>query len=162
MTFPRMLLLRATFAFLALPALVAGVVPALVVQGTPVAPTMMIPAIILLTVGSVLLLWCVRDFFASGRGTLAPWDPPKHLVIVGPYRFIRNPMYVAVLTIVAGWSVLYASAWLLFYGIALAVAFHFRVRWHEEPWLQGQFGPEWEAYASRTGRWIPRLRSDSK
>jgi protein-S-isoprenylcysteine O-methyltransferase Ste14 len=59
----------------------------------------------LLAVGLVLLLWCARDFFVSGRGTLAPWDPPKRLVIVGLYRFVRNPMYIAVLILLAGWSV---------------------------------------------------------
>ena len=59
-----------------------------------------------------MLLWCVRDFYVSGRGTLAPLDPPKRVVIVGLYRFVRNPMYVAVLTILVGWALLYGS-WLL-------------------------------------------------
>jgi protein-S-isoprenylcysteine O-methyltransferase Ste14 len=157
-----MLLLRATFAFLALPTLVAGVVPVLLVRGTPIAHKMMMPGGALLAVGGILLLWCVRDFFVSGHGTLAPWDPPKRLVMVGLYRFTRNPMYVAVLTVVVGWSVLYSSAWLLLYALALAVAFHLRVRFHEEPWLRRQFGSEWETYAGRTSRWIPRLRCYSK
>lgn len=153
-----MLLLRATFAFLALPTLVAGVMPALLAQGTPIERKMMMPGSALLMIGGVLLLWCVRDFFASGRGTLAPWDPPKHLVVVGLYRFTRNPMYMSVLTVVAGWCVLYRSAWLILYAVVLTVRFNLRVRRHEEPWLQRQFGPEWKAYASRTGRWFPRLR----
>lgn len=153
-----MLLLRATFAFLALPTLVAGVIPALMAVGTPIARKMIVPGSALLTVGAVVLLWCVRDLLVSGRGTLAPWDPPKHLVVEGLYRFTRNPMYVAVLTIVFGWAVLFHSAWLLLYTVALAVRFILRVRWHEEPWLQRHFGPEWEAYARRTGRWLPRLR----
>jgi len=112
----------------------------------------------LLTIGGVLLLWCVRDFFVPGRGSLAPWDPPKHLVVVGLYRFTRNPMYVAVMTVVLGWCLLYRSVWLMLYGLVLTVRFNLRVRWHEEPWLQRQFGLESEAYASRTGRWFPRLR----
>jgi protein-S-isoprenylcysteine O-methyltransferase Ste14 len=153
-----MLLLRATFAFLALPTLVAGVMPALLTQGTPIERKMMMPGSALLTIGSVLLLWCVRDFFVSGRGTLAPWDPPKHLVVIGLYRFTRNPMYLSVLTVVLGWCVLYRSAWLMLYAVVLTVRFNLRVRWHEEPWLHRQFGPEWKAYASRTGRWFPRLR----
>jgi len=153
-----MLLLRATFAFLALPTLVAGVMPALLAQGMPIERKMIVPGSALLTIGGVLLLWCVRDFFVSGRGTLAPWDPPKHLVVVGLYRFTRNPMYVAVMTVVLGWCLLYRSVWLMLYGLVLTVRFNLRVRWHEEPWLQRQFGLESEAYASRTGRWFPRLR----
>ena len=154
-----MLLLRATFAFLALPTVVAGVVPALLVRGPSTTRQMIVPGAALLAIGCALLLWCVRDFFVSGRGTLAPWDPPRHLVVVGLYRFTRNPMYVAVLTIIAGWAVLYASPWLALYAVVLAVGFHLRVRWHEEPWLSRQFGTEWEAYARRTGRWLPKLRS---
>jgi protein-S-isoprenylcysteine O-methyltransferase Ste14 len=59
--------------------------------------------------GIFALVWCVRDFYVSGRGTLAPWDPPTRLVIIGLYRFLRNPMYVAVLTILVGWALLYRS-----------------------------------------------------
>jgi len=55
--------------------------------------------------GLVVLLWCVRDFYVSGRGTLAPWNPPKRLVVVGLYRFTRNPMYIGVLMVVGGWAV---------------------------------------------------------
>jgi len=157
-----MLLVRATFAFLALPTLVAGVMPVLLAHGTPIVRKMMVPGIALVTMGGIVLLWCARDLFVSGRGTLAPWDPPTHLVVVGLYRFMRNPMYVAVLAVVVGWSVLYGSAWVLLYAIALAVRFYSRVRRQEEPWLQRQFGSEWEAYASRTRRWFPRLRPNSK
>ena len=153
-----MLLLRATFAFLALPTLVAGVMPALLAQGMPIERKMIVPGSALLTIGGVLLLWCVRDFFVPGRGSLAPWDPPKHLVVVGLYRFTRNPMYVAVMTVVLGWCLLYRSVWLMLYALVLTVRFNLRVRWYEEPWLQRQFGLEWEVYASRTGRWFPRLR----
>src|ERR1041384_4255196 len=81
------MVLRALFAFLALPGIVAGVVPVLIAfadtkfhRGPPVG-------FVVFAVGLILLLWCVRDFFVSGKGTLAPWDPPKHLVVVGLYRF---------------------------------------------------------------------------
>jgi len=112
----------------------------------------------LLGAGGLLLLWCVRDFFVSGKGTLAPWDPPRHLVVVGLYRYVRNPMYLAVLTVIAGWSLLYASAWMAFYLAFLAVAFHLRVILHEEPWLHRQFGVEWEEYVGAVSRWLPRFR----
>lgn len=157
-----MLLLRAAISFLALPTVVAGVVPPLLVRDMPIARQMVVPGSLLLAVGSALLVWCVRDFFVSRRGTLAPWDPPKRLVVVGLYRFTRNPMYVAVLAIVAGWSVLYVSPLLALYAVLLAVGFHLRVRWHEEPWLERQFGAEWEAYARRTRRWLPTLRPSTE
>jgi protein-S-isoprenylcysteine O-methyltransferase Ste14 len=112
----------------------------------------------LLGMGGFLLLWCVRDFFVSGKGTLAPWDPPKHLVVVGLYRHVRNPMYLAVLTIISGWCLLYVSVWLTLYLVFLALAFHLRVIFYEEPWLRRQFGAEWESYATAVSRWLPRAR----
>lgn len=157
-----MLIVRATFAFLALPALVAGVVPALVVRNWTPDHRASALAFALLGLGCLLLFWSVRDFYVSGRGTLAPWDPPKRLVVVGLYRFVRNPMYLAVLAIVAGWSVLYLSAWLALYVLLLAAAFHARVILHEEPWLRKQYGVEWEAYAHSTARWLPRRRPKTR
>jgi hypothetical protein len=77
----------------------------------------------LLVVGSVALLWCVRDFYVSGKGTLAPWAPPAHLVIVGLYRYTRNPMYVAVALIFLGWAVSFGSLGLFLYTIIVAIAF---------------------------------------
>jgi protein-S-isoprenylcysteine O-methyltransferase Ste14 len=118
--------------------------------------------IALLVAGLFLLLWCVRDFYVSGKGTLAPWDPPKRLVIVGLYGFVRNPMYLAVLTIVAGWSLTFASLALAVYLLLLAAAFHLRILLHEEPWLRQQFGVEWERYSKSVPRWIPRLRYKKK
>jgi protein-S-isoprenylcysteine O-methyltransferase Ste14 len=95
-----MLWLRALASFLACPAMVAGLVPMLFVrEHTPYAPWLPLSAFVL-GIGIFALLWCVRDFYVSGRGTLAPWDPPKRLVIVGLYRFVRNPMGAA-LSIVA-------------------------------------------------------------
>jgi protein-S-isoprenylcysteine O-methyltransferase Ste14 len=149
--------LRALFAFIALPGMVAGLIPALLVSaddhrggGTAFGFVFMVP-------GLLLLLTCVRDFFVSGRGTLAPWDPPKHLVVVGLYRFVRNPMYVCVLTLLAGWWLVSGSRWIAWYGAAWAVIFHLRVVYHEERWLQRQFGTEWAAYSASVRRWLPRL-----
>lgn len=104
--------------------------------------------------GAALLLWCVRDFYVAGRGTLAPWDPPRRLVSVGLYRVSRNPMYVAVLVILAGWAVAYWSAPLTIYAITVAIAFHLRaVRW-EEPTLARLHGAEWTRYRERVPRWL--------
>jgi len=150
-----MLLIRATLAFLALPAMVAGLVPTLLMRHRAPDPRTFSIGVAVLIVGSLLLLWCVRDFLVTGKGTLAPWDPPKHLVFVGLYRFMRNPMYLAVLTIVAGWSLLYLSAGMAVYLIFLAATFHVRAVRYEEPWLHRQFGAEWEVYAASTARWLP-------
>jgi protein-S-isoprenylcysteine O-methyltransferase Ste14 len=151
-----MLIARAAIAFLALPTMVAGVIPALIVRGTAPAQGTGWFGSALIGAGCGILGWCVRDFFASGRGTLAPWDPPVHLVIVGLCRLVRNPMDIAVLATVAGWSVLYLSPCLALYAAFLAVAFHVRVIAHEKPWLSRRFGPEWSAYAVSTRRWLPR------
>jgi protein-S-isoprenylcysteine O-methyltransferase Ste14 len=149
---------RALFAFLILPGVVAGLIPAVIVYGGGNFHDGSVVGYAIGAVGLGLLLWCVRDFFVSGKGTLAPWDPPKHLVVVGLYRFIRNPMYVAVLTTVLGWSVAFHSAWVGLYLLLLAIGFHLRVVLYEEPWLRRQFGAEWEAYLASVPRWLPHLK----
>jgi protein-S-isoprenylcysteine O-methyltransferase Ste14 len=147
---------RAMLAFLAMPGIVAGLIPALIVyEDAPHHGVAL--GCVLLTGGLVLLLWCVRDFYVAGQGTIAPWSPPRQLVVVGLYRYVRNPMYVAVLTIVVGWSLAFTSAGLAVYALVLALAFHLRVVWHEEPWLRRQFGADWNAYATAVPRWLPRL-----
>ena len=85
--------------------------------------------------GVVALLWCVHDFYVSGRGTLAPWDPPTELVAVGLYRYTHNPMYVAVTLILVGWAFSFAVSGLYIYAVGVAIAFHLRVVLGEEPWL---------------------------
>jgi len=149
--------LRALVAFLALPGVFAGLVPAWLVSVDTHRSDGSRFGYLLLGLGLFLLLWCVRDFLVSGRGTLAPWDPPKRLVVVGLYRFVRNPMYLAVLTLLLGWSFAIGSRLLAWYAVALAIAFHLRVVFYEEPRLRQQFGDEWTAYAASVRRWLPRL-----
>lgn len=151
------MLLRALLAFLALPGMVAFVVPLLIAANDPARDAVFLPGAAVVLVGGALLLWCVRDFYGAGKGTLAPWDPPRHLVAFGLYRHVRNPMYVAVLTVVAGWATLFGSWRLLAYAALLAVAFHLRVVRHEEPWLAAQFGEAWQRYRAHVRRWWPRL-----
>lgn len=133
--------------------MVAGLIPVLLMRGHVPYAAWLPFSVAVLGIGVFALLWCVRDFYVSGRGTLAPWDPPKRLVIVGLYRFVRNPMYVAVLTILLGWALLYQSWILLAYAAVVAAAFHLRVVLHEEPWLKRQFGTDWDDYAARVPRW---------
>ena len=110
-----------------------------------------------LMAGVVLLLWCVRDFYVAGKGTLAPWAPPQQLVSVGLYRVSRNPMYIAVLLILAGWTLAFRSRGLAVYTIAMMLAFHLRVVFGEEPWLARRYGRGWERYAARVPRWLGRV-----
>jgi protein-S-isoprenylcysteine O-methyltransferase Ste14 len=110
-----------------------------------------------LGLGLSVLLWCVRDFSVAGKGTLAPWDPPKRLVRVGLYRLVRNPMYLGVLLLVSGWALLSGSSALLAYDVVLALAFHARVTLFEEPWLARSFPDEWRTYAASVPRWMPRM-----
>ena len=83
--------LRALLAFLMVPVVVAGIVPFTLALYDPFKGTGSLAGGLLLAIGLAILLWCVRDFYVSGKGTLAPWDPPKHLVTVGLYRYVRNP-----------------------------------------------------------------------
>ncbi|MBL8267525.1 methyltransferase family protein [Steroidobacter sp.] len=110
--------------------------------------------LVMIVIGTAGLLWCVRDFYVSGKGTLAPWAPPQELVVVGLYRYSRNPMYVAVALILLGWAVSFQSRGLLGYMLAVGVAFHLRVVFGEEPWLARTHGSTWQQYTRRVRRWL--------
>jgi protein-S-isoprenylcysteine O-methyltransferase Ste14 len=146
--------LRALAAFLVLPGLFAFVLPiAWLVAGAHtriVRPFGLVP----LLLGIVGLLWCVRDFYVRGKGTLAPWSPPERLVVLGLYRWSRNPMYVSVILILIGWSWAFSVPGLFVYAAVLATCFHLRVVMGEEPWLGRTHGAEWEDYSRRVPRWI--------
>lgn len=123
-----------------------------------VAGTARYAAGLLVGAGGALVLWCWYEFVTRGRGTPVPIDPPRHLVVVGPYRYVRNPMYVAALLIIVGQAVLYAAPSLLLYAAAFALATHLFVVLYEEPTLARLFGAEYGAYRAAVGRWLPRLR----
>ncbi|MFZ2657509.1 MAG: isoprenylcysteine carboxylmethyltransferase family protein [Victivallales bacterium] len=147
--------LRALAAFLILPGVVAGIIPLLLAYSDLWrGHAVIIPGGIIMGLGFFLLLWCVRDFYVSGKGTLAPWDPPKHLVVVGLYRFSRNPMYISVLTLIGGWALLAASPLTGAYFLIFCIIFHLRVIFYEEPCLSKMFGQEWTDYCAQVSRWI--------
>lgn len=148
---------RALLAFLALPGIVAFVVPLLIASADASNRSVSTSGVPVVLTGILLLLWCVRDFFVIGKGTLAPWDPPKRLVMVGLYRHVRNPMYVSVVVLVTGWALVFTSRQLAAYAIILALGFHVRVLVHEEPRLARQFGDDWRDYRAHVRRWLPRL-----
>lgn len=112
---------------------------------------------ILAAVGSVIALWCILTFVFQGKGTPAPFDPPRRLVVRGPYRIVRNPMYVGAGLALAGASLVYRSVPLLIYMAAFWIILHALVVWYEEPALRQTFGKEYEAYCEHVGRWWPRL-----
>jgi protein-S-isoprenylcysteine O-methyltransferase Ste14 len=145
---------RSIAALVALPGTVAFAIPILIgaSAGRPTRSPMV--ALILLFCGTVVLLWCVREFYSVGRGTLAPWSPPQRLVTTGPYRFSRNPMYISVCTILVGWCALWGSRTLIVYTVVVACASYVRVRLVEERSAARQFGAEWAAYRSRVPRWF--------
>lgn len=148
------LFLEAVLAFLALPGIVAFLVPLAVLapDAAPFDPV----AVIFLAPGLLLLLWCVWEFYRSGKGTLAPWMPPKHLVVTGLYRFSRNPMYIGVVLILWGWAVGYRSSRLVAYALIMMIVFHLRVVLYEEPWLAQAHGDRWHTYRADVRRWLGR------
>jgi protein-S-isoprenylcysteine O-methyltransferase Ste14 len=145
---------RALIAFLVMPGMVAFAIPAAWLWHTMHLKLAHPFGLVPLAIGVVALLWCVRDFYVSGKGTLAPWAPPEKLVFVGLYRYSRNPMYVAVALVLLGWAISFGSMGLLAYTLIVVVAFHLRVFLGEEPWLARTHGSEWEQYASHVPRWF--------
>jgi protein-S-isoprenylcysteine O-methyltransferase Ste14 len=150
----RFLPVRALAAFATLPGMVAYIVPAWIGAAARYPLRYPAAAALFFCLGTTLLLWCVREFYRAGRGTLAPWDPPRHLVTSGPYRLSRNPMYLGVELILVGWCTLWGSRTLIIYTLLVMIAFYARVRLAEEPWARRRFGAEWQAYQAKVPRWI--------
>lgn len=114
-------------------------------------------SLVLIAAGAVLLGMCIVDFARYGRGTLAPADAPRQLVVRGLYRYVRNPMYLSVTTILAGESLLARSSALLIYLMVWLVVVNLFVIGYEERTLRRRFGADYERYARHVHRWVPRL-----
>jgi protein-S-isoprenylcysteine O-methyltransferase Ste14 len=117
-----------------------------------------IAGVALIVIGAVVLLDSFARFATQGLGTPAPVFPTQHLVVTGLYRYVRNPMYVAVIALIFGQALIFANARLLEYGALIWLAFHLFVIGYEEPKLRASFGPEYETFCHGVSRWIPRLR----
>ena len=142
-----------------MPGTVGVYVPVLIARGRPAAAGLPLGvACALLVVGGGLYAWCVWNFALLGQGTPAPIDAPKALVIRGPYRFTRNPMYAGVLMVILGWAVLFRAPVLGGYALGVACCFHLFIVLYEEPHLRGVFGREFDDYTTRVGRWWPRVK----
>ena len=152
------LLLKNLLFTLVVPGTVAVYLPLLIAQHhPPVSGSLFVLALAVLALGGAIYAWCVWDFATVGRGTPAPIDAPKRLVVRGLYRYTRNPMYVGVLLVILGWAVLFRTAALCLYALVVGMCFHLFVVLYEEPHLQQEFGGEYDDYRGQVGRWLPRL-----
>jgi protein-S-isoprenylcysteine O-methyltransferase Ste14 len=128
------------------------------VPDTPLGFLIQLAGFMFLAVGFVLFVASLRQFIVQGRGTLAPWDPPRNLVVQGPYRYVRNPMISGVLFVVSGEAMILRSwphaLWAVIFWAANMVFIPF----FEEPQLRDRFGLSYREYCRHVRRFIPRLR----
>src|SRR6185369_2230852 len=113
---------------------------------------------VVMTIGALIYFWCAWDFTFAGKGTPAPIDPPRELVVKGLYRYVRNPMYVGVLSVVLGQAIWFEALRLFEYAGLVLVLFTTFVLIYEEPALKRKFGASYKQYCERVPRWIPRFR----
>lgn len=149
-----------TLVFLVVtPGTVAGLVPWLILgaQYPQLSWPMATVGAVLVVAGVVLLLDAFVRFAHQGRGTPAPIAPTRELVVTGPYRFVRNPMYLAVLAIIVGQALAFLSWPVALYGLAVLAAVTVFVVTYEEPTLTEQFGDSYRRYLTAVPRWLPRL-----
>jgi len=152
------LAVRALFFVALLPGMVAGYVPFRILRsaGQLALPPITLSAILAALValgGAGVLFSCVWEFFAAGRGTLAPLDPPRRLVVSGLYRFTRNPMYNGVISLLLGESWFFSSLDLLKYSVVVLAAFHLFIVLYEERTLESRFGDAYRSYRKAVPRW---------
>lgn len=112
---------------------------------------------LLVAAGALVLLDSFARFAITGLGTPAPVFPTRHLVVTGLYRYVRNPMYVAVVALIVGQGLIFPNMRVLEYSALVWLAFHLFVLAYEEPTLLATFGPEYETFRRGVSRWIPRL-----
>jgi len=133
-------------------------------MGSSMVPQWNVGAIILMTLGAAVMIRCVWDFAWTGRGTPAPFDPPRRLVIAGLYRYVRNPMYLGMGMFLIGEALILQDVRLemLVLVAFLWIAVSLFIIFYEEPTLQRLFGDDYAEYRRHVGRWIPRLKPFDK
>lgn len=147
--------------FLVAPGVVAGAIPWLLTDryGLPLSSAAGIPALaaVLILAGIAVLVHAFVRFVVEGFGTPAPVAPTERLVVGGLYRYVRNPMYLAVMAIILGQALLFGSATVAIYAAVVALAVTTFVRFYEEPTLASRYGAEYETYRQAVPGWLPRL-----
>jgi len=146
--------------FFVAPFMVAGVIPWLITHwqvGGDGSLTLTIIGALMAIAGLAALVDCFVRFALQGGGTPAPIAPTQELVVSGLYRYVRNPMYLAVLLLIFGQMLIFANAGLLAYGVAVALTVHFFVLGYEEPTMKKSFPEAYALYSENVGRWLPRL-----
>ena len=154
----------AVFLVLA-PGVVAGLVPWWLTgwrMGAAFPAPVEITGAVLAAAGAAVLLTAFAQFAMQGRGTPAPSAPTEQLVVRGLYRYVRNPMYLAVLAVITGQALLLSRPVLLGYAAAVAAAFIAFVYGYEQPTLTRRYGAQYQAYQRTVPGWRPRLRPARK
>jgi protein-S-isoprenylcysteine O-methyltransferase Ste14 len=144
------------------PGTVAGFIPWFLLQSSGVVeftPSLWLIGLLPLLLGVGLYFWCAGAFTFIGKGTPAPIDAPIFLVRAGPYQWVRNPMYLAVLSTIIGEAILFRSVALVAYALLVWGIVHTFVVLVEEPTLRNQFGESYETYLRTIPRWLPRFSS---
>ncbi|SEG97158.1 Protein-S-isoprenylcysteine O-methyltransferase Ste14 [Nonomuraea solani] len=124
----------------------------------PVMIPLQVAGAILVVAGLVVLVGAFARFVVEGLGTPMPLAPPTRLVVGGLYRYVRNPMYVAVFAAVIGQAMIFGDPWLLVYVAVMAVPVYAFVHWYEEPHLRATFGADYDTYRAHVPGWWPRVR----
>jgi protein-S-isoprenylcysteine O-methyltransferase Ste14 len=161
------MLLRQLASFLALPFMVAIVVPVWLASRWEIVPrapaglaelAAVVAGLVILAVGVTLFAACLHRFATEGRGTLAPWDPPRRLVVRGPYRFVRNPMISGVIFVLLGEALLLRSIPHLVWAVVFVALNATFIPLVEEPQLATRFGDDYRRYCEHVPRFLPRVR----
>jgi protein-S-isoprenylcysteine O-methyltransferase Ste14 len=155
-------ILEATLATIVVPGGAVVLVPWLILR-TAAAPSprnlglLELVAIPLAALGAAMIVWVSAAFVRLGHGTPVPIDPPTTFVAAGLFRYVRNPMYVGVLTVLLAETIFFRSLPILIYALAIGLALHVFLVAFEEPQLKRRFGDSYVRYLAATPRWIPRL-----
>lgn len=137
-------------------------IPFLLIASTGASLSLRLPRLrllgfVLILFGALIYAWSASTFTFIGKGTPAPFDPPKELVAKGPYQYVRNPIYAFVIIVLVGEAMYFQQAVLIIYAVLVLLFLHFWVVFHEEPVLRRRFGESYEAYCASVSRWFPGL-----
>lgn len=157
-----MLWVKTLFLTLLVPGTACFFIPYLILKPTGMdmvsSPILRILGVLLMALGICGFSWVSQAFVRLGKGTPAPFDPPKEFVANGLYRFVRNPMYLGAVTVILGEAILFGSWRLFIYAAAVLATLHFFVILYEEPSLYRRFGEPYRQYTQTVPRWMPRFK----